>query len=365
MAGETVRVGVIGTGGQAKYVHLDGYARCPQASIVALCDTNTELLAQRAEELGVSKTFTDYRELLAQPDVDAVSICTPNVVHKEIAIAAVRQGKHVLCEKPIAMSYADAREMADAAERAGVRHMTAFTYRFVPAMRYLQFRVRRGDIGQPTHVRCRRFQDWGDRAIGWRQIKSMAGTGELGDMASHRIDYANALVGQAARATGLLKTFMPERITPDGGKLATDVDDWTAFIVEYESGAVGVFESTKLAFGRGTSSHGLDELEISGPDGAFLYQLGKPHQLLFARPGQIYDVVAVPDEYLTPPGAPEGFTAGDPLVTFRYAQMWEFVTAIQEGRPCVPSLLDGARCQAVMDAVVRSSEERRWVDVPR
>lgn len=364
MATDRVRVGVIGTGGQATYVHLDGYVRCPQASVVALCDTNTDVLAQRAEAYGVSKTFADYRELLALSDVDAVSICTPNVYHKEIALAAARHGKHVLCEKPIAMSYPDARQMADEAERAGVRHMTAFTYRFVPAMRYLQDRVRRGDIGQPTQVRSRRLQDWEDRAIGWRQVKSMAGTGELGDMASHRIDYANALMGQASRATGLLKTFMPERTTADGGAMATDVDDWTSFIVEYRSGAAGVFESTKLAFGRGTSAHGLDELEIGGPKGAFLYRLGEPHQLLFARPGQIYEVAPVPDAYLAPPGAPEGFAAGDPMVTFRYAQMWEFVTAIREGRPCVPSLFDGARCQAVMDAVVRSSEERRWVDVP-
>jgi len=364
MPGETVRVGVIGTGGQAKYVHLDGYARCPQASIVALCDTNAELLAQRAEEYGVSRTHTDYEELLARPDVDAVSICTPNVYHKEIALAAVRHGKHVLCEKPIAMGYADAREMAEEAERAGVRHMTAFTYRFVPAMRYLQFRVHRGDIGRPTQVRCRRLQDWEDRAIGWRQIRSMAGTGELGDMASHRIDYANALVGPAIRATGLLKTFMPERTTADGGKMATDVDDWTAFIVEYQSGAVGVFESTKLAFGRGTSSQGLDELEISGPEGAFLYQLGEPHRLRFARPGQTYEVVPVPEDFLRPPGAPAGFSAGDPLTTFRYAQMWEFISAIREGRACVPSLFDGARCQAIMDAVVQSSDERRWVNVP-
>ncbi len=364
MAQNSVRVGVIGVGGQAKGVHLDGYARCPQASIVALCDTNTDLLADRAEMYGVHKTCTDYQQLIMDRDVDAVSICTPNVVHAEIAIAALRAGKHVLCEKPIAMSYEQSREMYEVAEHSGLRHMTAFTYRFVPAMQYLGALVHRGDIGEPIQLRSRRLQDWGRRALGWRQIKSTAGTGELGDMASHRIDYGHYLIGQTTRVSGLVKTFMPVREGRDAAPEPTDVDDWTSFIVEYGNGAVGVFESTKLAFGRGSGSEGLDELEISGPDGSFLYELNRPHILRVGKPGRPYEEIPVPAQYITPVGAPEGFSAGAPLTTFRYQQSCEFISAIVEQRPCRPSFYEGMRCQAVMDAVLRSAETRHWQDVP-
>ncbi len=363
MRGDLVRVGVIGTGGQAKSVHLDGYTRCPQASIVALCDTNAELLADRAESYGVTQTYSDYHDLIEQSDVDAVSICTPNCFHKEIALAAISAGKHVLCENPLAMTYEDTVNMYDTAERAGVRHMTAFTYRFVPAMRYLSYLVRRGDIGPPLQLRSRRLQDWGNYAIGWRQIKAMAGSGGIGDMASHRIDYAHLLIGQPARATGLVKTFLPERITDTGERMATDVEDWTAFIVEYHTGAVGVFESAKMAFGRGSGGTGHDEVEISGPDGSFLYELSQPHTLRAGKPGSRYTTIPVPDDYLRPSGAPPGFDRGDPLDTFRYQQSWEFITAIAEGRSCTPSFYEGMRCQAVIDAVLQSAAKRQWVDV--
>src|SRR5207247_2775160 len=122
-----------------------------------------------------------------------------NIAHAPIALAAIAAGKHVLCEKPIAMNSAQAQQMADAAEQAGVRHMTAFTYRFVPAMRYLSHLLKRGDLGQPYHYRSCRLQDWGTRNLGWRSVKKLGGTGEPGDMLSHRIELANLMVGTMLR----------------------------------------------------------------------------------------------------------------------------------------------------------------------
>ena len=171
-----VGVGVIGVGGISSYVHLPGLRLCPQAEIVALCDTNEDLLRERGAEYGVSDLVTDYQELLRLPAVDAVVIATPTVLHAPITLAAVAAGKHVLVEKQLAMDYAEAVTMYEAAERAGVRHMTAFTYRFVPAMRYLKHLLGTGEIGLPRHVRVARLQDWPEVDIGWRQRKGLAGS---------------------------------------------------------------------------------------------------------------------------------------------------------------------------------------------
>jgi len=163
------------------------------------------------------RSFTRYEDLLARDDIQAVTVGTPNKFHAPVVIAAARAGKHVMCEKPIALSFAEAMSMVEACRQADVRHMTAFTYRFVPAMRYTMHLVAGGAIGQVRTLRSRRLQDWGHRAIGWRQIKAMAGTGEIGDMMAHRLDYTQAMVGPITRVTGLLKNFVPERQTREGG----------------------------------------------------------------------------------------------------------------------------------------------------
>src|SRR5439155_25179784 len=170
-------------------------------------------------------------------------------------------GKQVVRGKPRAMNCAEAKQMADAADRAGVRHMSAFTYRFVPAMPYLAHLVKRADLGQPYHYRCCRLQDWGTRNLGWRQVKKLAGTGELGDMLSHRIDFAHLLAGPMKRLVADLKQWHPVR---DG--VPNDLDDWVAILAEFQSGATGVLESSKLASGRNESWRSLDYVEINGSE---------------------------------------------------------------------------------------------------
>src|SRR3954468_7242817 len=172
-----IGIAMIGCGGIALANHLPGFALCKaHARVVALCDSNPEVLARAAKDSGVTTTFTDYKQALAHPGVDAVVIATPNFSHAPIALAAFAAGKHVLCEKPIAMDYAESVNMLRAAEAANVRHMTAFTYRFVPAMRYIAHLVQSGAIGMPYHFRAQRFQDWADRPLGWRQVQKLAGS---------------------------------------------------------------------------------------------------------------------------------------------------------------------------------------------
>jgi len=150
----------------------------------------------------------------------AVVVATPTVLHAPIALAAVAAGKHLLVEKQLAMSYAEAQRMYQAAEAAGVRHMTAFTYRFVPAMRYLRHLLGQGTIGLPRHVRVSRLQDWPEVSIGWRQHRALAGSGEVGDMGAHRIDFCHDLIGPISSVTGTTRTFVPERRGAAGGRRA-------------------------------------------------------------------------------------------------------------------------------------------------
>ena len=165
----TLNIAIIGCGGITLQNHLPGLAPCPGVKVLAVCDSDKANLSRARAESGASITATNYTDILKREDIHAVIIATPNVRHAPIALEAIDHGKHVLCEKPLAINYPDAKEMAEAADPSGVRHMTAFTYRFVPAMRYLAHLVERGDLGEPYHYRSCRLQDWGTRDLGWRQ----------------------------------------------------------------------------------------------------------------------------------------------------------------------------------------------------
>ncbi len=357
-----IGVGIIGCGGIALQNHLPGLALCPEAKLVALCDTNPKVLENAVRQTGVKAAFADYLQLLGRDDVNAVIIATPNLFHAPIALAAIAAGKHVLCEKPIAMNHAESLAMLHAAEKAGVRHMTAFTYRFVPAMRYMAHLVKSGFVGQPYHFRSCRLQDWGTRAIGWRQVAKMAATGELGDMLSHRIDYAHLLVGPMRRLVADDRRFHDVR---DGQ--VSDLEDWVTILAEFSSyRATGVLESSKVATGHGEGARSEDYCEVDGTDGSLIFQLARPWTLKAAKKGETeFRTVNVPDEFLKVPGSPRDPRAGDPLITFRYDQDFEFIQAIINQRPCVPSFAEGAQAQAVMDAAVLSVREKRWVEIPQ
>src|SRR5438067_1605160 len=354
-----IGVAIIGCGGVTLQNHLPGLALCPNAKVVALCDSDPASLERASRQTGITVTSTKYEETVSRDDVQAVIIATPNFTHPPIALAAIARGKHVLCEKPLALNYADAKNMAEAGDRAGVRHMTAFTYRFVPAMRYLAELVRRGDLGQPYHYRSCRLQDWGTRNLGWRQVKRLAGAGELGDMLSHRIDFAQLLFGPVQRLVANLKQWHPVR-----GGAPNDLEDWVAILAEFQSGATGVLESSKLASGRNESWRSLDYVEVNGSDCSFVFITGEWNKLQTGKvAGPGFETITIQEEFWKVPGSPSVPRQGDPLVTFRYDQAFEFIEAILNQRPCVPSFHDGARAQAVTDAAVKSAEARQWVEL--
>ncbi len=355
----TINIAIIGTGGITLQNHLPGLALCPDVKVHALCDANPATLEAARQKTGATIVSSKWEEIVTRDDVHAVIIATPNFVHPDIAITAARHGKHVLCEKPIALNATDAQRMADEADKANVRHMTAFTYLFVPAMRYLKHLVERGDLGQPYHFRSCRLQDWGTRNLGWRQVKKLAGTGEIGDMLSHRINFAHHLIGPMKRLVANLMTLTPVR-----GGAPNDTDDWVAILAEFQNGASGVLESSKLASGVNESSRSPDRVEINGSEASFSFTTGSWNALQYGKVGGPgLATLEVPREFWTWPGSRRDPGVGDPLISFRYDQAIEFINAIREQRACAVSFHHGAQAQRTMDAAVRSSETRQWIDL--
>lgn len=357
---DRLKVGVIGTGGIALLRHLPAYKSCEQAGkaeVVAVCDAVEESARRAAERFAVSAAFTDYRDLLSLPGLDAVSICTPNVYHEPISMAAIEAGKHVLCEKPLAMSLAGAKRMHEAARRAGVKTAVNFRYRHVPAAGFARDLIQGGELGEIYHV----FVDYFNGSlhdpaapIRWRMVKAETGTGVLGDLSSHLIDLCRWWIGELEAVSGHLHTFVTERPLAGGGVGTVDVDDAASFFARFANGAQGVFNSSRYAIGR--NNH--QRAEIYGSKGALIYEIekwdrgGDQLQVCFGSSQARYDAfstVKVPPEYL----------AGHPQRT-----MVDFVDSVLADREPSPSFFDGVRCQEVLEAVEISARERTWVELP-
>lgn len=361
-----VRVGVIGAGAVSDYHHVPALKMDPRAELVAVCDASPDLLEKRKTDWGIDRVTTDPEELCGWPDVDAVIIATPNFTHKAISIAAAKGGKHVMCEKPLGLSAVEVRAMYEACRDAGVVHMTAFTYRFAPSMRYLRHLLKSGMLGTPRHFRSQRFLDWPETSWGWRQYKETAGAGDLFDMTIHRIDFAIDLLGPIQQVCGAVARFAPRTQTPAGQACPpSEVDDWSCLIGEFESGATGVWEGTTLAKGYHRNGFGHEWAEVNGSKGSAVYRLHEPNTILLGTTGNDLAPVAVPAEFLKPEGSPRDLSQGEPATVFRYDLVWEFVSAITEKRQAVPSYLDGLNAQLVADAVLESHEKRAWVATPK
>ena len=364
-AANPVRVAIIGAGAVSDYHHVPALRLDPRAKLAAVCDSSPELLEKRRTDWGCEKLTTDFEAICADPEIDAVVIATPNFTHKPIALAAARHGKHIMCEKPLAVDARRARQMYHACRDAGVVNMTAFTYRFAPSMRYLRHLVASGALGVPRHFRSQRFLDWPETSWGWRQSKALAGAGDLFDMTIHRIDFAIDLLGPLKTLCGAVAQFVPRNKTTDGHDCPpSEVDDWSSIIGEFDCGAVGVWEGTTLAKGYGFKGFGHEWAEINGSEGSAVYRLHTPNQIMLGKTGQDLAFVDVPAEFLKPVDSPRDPASGEPATVFRYDLMWEFVSAICEGRDAVPSFYDGLRAQVVADSVLVSHAQRRWIDIP-
>src|SRR5437867_4325606 len=350
-----VGIAIIGAGKVSAYHHVPGVALDPRAKLVAVCDADRALAQMRAGEWNVPRFAEKPEEILSDPGIDAVIIATPNFTHHPFALTAARSGKHIMCEKPLGLNAGEVAGMYRAARDAGVVHMTAFTYRFAPSMRYLKHLLNSGALGEPRHFRSQRFLDLPETSWGWRQYKNLAGAGNLFDMMIHRIDIALDLLGPLKQVTGALARFARRERTEEGKPCPpSDVDDWSAMIGEFESGAVGVWEGTTLAKGYGLEGFGHEWVEINGSEGSAVYRLHDPNKILLGRTGQDLAPADVPPAFLKPAASPRDPSQGEPATVFRYDLVWEFVSAIMEKREAVPSFYDGLNAQIVADAVLES-----------
>lgn len=375
---DQLRIGVIGQGfmGRAHALAWSNVAHLgvpgPRPQLAVLCGRNAEALARNGAELGFEATTTAWREVVDDEGIDLVDVCTPGYTHVEIALAALHAGKHVLCEKPLANTVAEARQLADAAdaaERRGQLTMVGFNYRRVPALALARRLIAQGRIGAVRELRATYLQDWltdPDFGFTWRMDRSLAGSGALGDLGAHIVDLVRYLTGEEiAEVAAALQTFTLERPRPGGEAPAeVSVDDAFVAIGRLGAGALLTLEATRVAAGRKNALR----IEISGTQGTVAFDLERLNELeLFDRSrderGFQRILVTEPDDpylgFWWPPGHGLGW---DHTFTHECA---DFVQAIAQHGRAEPSFADGLAVQLVLDAVERSAEQRRFVEVEK
>jgi predicted dehydrogenase len=374
MGQEKIKVGIVGPGRIATMVHAPSLKLCPEMCDVFAVASRTEAKAAAfAAQWGIPRVHGDWRALLADPELDAVVICPPSGSTAAIATAAVAAGKHVLCEKPLGLTYAEAREVEAAAAGSARIHMVAFTFRFVPALRYLKRLVAEGHFGEIRHWRMSYFTDFMlDPAtpVAWRNQRAQAGAGILADMGSHGIDFARYLLGDIAAVSGASRLYVRERPSAAGGApVPVDADDACSFAVEFASGAIGTFDFNRAVAGRGgTGRANYQCIEIHGTGGAAIYELIHPFELQISlgpamTRTQQWARAEVPLDLRKFPGSPRNPRVDDPLLGYKLDQGVAFLKAIRGETREYPTFRDGAEAQRVVDAVEEAVRERRWVDL--
>ena len=374
-----LRVAMIGNGFMGA-AHSQGWRVAPRffdlpsrPHMSVLVGRDAAKNARLADAWGWDEASEDFAATIARDDIHIVDIVTPGDTHCEMAIAALEAGKHVICEKPLANTAAEARAMAQAAEAAakrGVRSMVGFTYRRVPAASFARQLVPQGVVGEIRQVRGQYLQDWlsdADAPLTWRMDKNKAGSGALGDIGAHAIDLAQFITGQQLTSvSGTMRTFVTERpVLGEGqglsGTAGTErgpvtVDDYAAFNAQLSGGSVGLFEATRFATGRKNALR----IEIAGDKGAILFDLEDMNAL------QVYDATAPADQQgftrilVTEPQHPyvSAWWPAGHMLGYEHAfshQVKDFVEAVSAGTDPAPSFADGYQVQRVLDAVERSA----------
>jgi len=372
---QQIRIGMIGYKFMGK-AHSNAYRQVPfffDPGADLIMDTivgrNEDEVREAGRKMGWRSYETDWRKVVERNDIDVIDIVTPNHMHHEIAVAALEAGKHVICEKPLAINLDQALEMKKAADKAKKINMIVHNYRFAPAVQFAKKMIAEGKIGRIHHIRATYLNDRlldPKQPFRWRLSKAAAGSGALGDIGSHIIDLARFLVGEFQEVTGMMKTFVSERPmdTGNGAMGKVDVDDAVAFLAAFKNGAVGVFEATRYAGGNKNGNR----FEINGEKGSIRWDLENMNNL------QVY---LVDDEvgfggfrtiHCTEAIHPYAQAYWPPGHIIGYEHTFinlihELVRGITEGAFPAPDFEDGLRNQAVLEAVELSVERGRWVQI--
>ncbi|SEE76077.1 Predicted dehydrogenase [Streptomyces sp. 3213] len=374
-------VAVVGFGWMGR-VHTQAYARVPhhfpqltvRPQLVSVAEDVPGRAEQAAEQFGFASTTRDWREVVADPRVQAVSITAPNFLHREIGVAMAEAGKHIWIEKPVGLSTADASAVSDAVSKAGVQGAVGFNYRNAPAVEAARDLIASGELGTVTHIRVRLFSDYAahpDGALTWRYELERGGHGVLGDLASHGADLARYLLGDITSLAADTAIFLPQRARPTGATaghaLATggelgpvENEDYVNCLLRFASGARGVLEACRVSVGE-QNNYGF---EVHGTKGAVFWDFRRMNELAVSR-GTTYQDQPVTTVYVGPgdgefgafqPGAANAMGYDD----LKVIEAYRFLRSVAEGKPYGATLPDAVHSAAVLDAMVRSVESGGW-----
>ncbi|WYP28337.1 Gfo/Idh/MocA family oxidoreductase [Alkalihalobacillus sp. FSL W8-0930] len=381
-----IRIGMIGYQFMGK-AHSHAYRDIPfffstkaKPVLKALCGRNIEAVREAADRMGWESVESDWRELIKRDDIDVIDIVTPNHTHAEIAIAAAEAGKHIITEKPLALTVEEAKKMKDAVEKHNVIHMVCHNYRFVPAIQYTKKLIDEGKLGKIFHFRAHYLQDFiidpGFPLI-WRLKREVSGSGALGDIGAHSIDLGRYLVGEMDEVVAMSQTFIKERPLGEmsGGLSASassnemgevTVDDAVAFMVRFNSGTFGTFEASRFA----TGNRNRNTIEINGEKGSIRWDMEQMNNLeLYLTDDQEgmqgFRNVNCTEEVHPYAGAywPAGHIIGYEH-TFIHL-LYEFCEAVLNNRQAKPDFHDGYQNQLILQAIEQSAETKQWVDIQK
>lgn len=383
---KTLRVGMVGYRFMGK-AHSNAWRQAPRffplkahVELHTICGRDANGVQTARGQLGWQNASTDWREVVENPLIDIVDINTPNDSHAEIAIAAAQNGKHVLCEKPLALTVKQAEQMLAAVQKAKVVHMVCHNYRRIPAIAQAKKMITEGALGKIYHYRARYAQDWPadpEFPLVWRLQKGVSGSGAHGDINAHIIDLARYLVGEFTEVNGMLHTFVPERPLPEesgkGQGLAAKtarkmgkvtVDDTSLFLGRFENGAVANLEATRMALGRRNHI----ELEINGSKGSLYFDFEDMNRLKYFNNDDPKDRQGFRDIIVTQPGGIQPYVAhwwgSGHVLGYEHPfvhTVADFVNACVEGKAVAPTFDDGLKNQRVLAAVEQSAKTGRWM----
>ncbi|MEU9922991.1 Gfo/Idh/MocA family oxidoreductase [Streptomyces griseoluteus] len=382
---DALGVAVVGFGWMGR-VHTRAYARLPhhyprlplRPELVTVAEEVPGLAEEAAAQYGFATATRDWREVAADPRVRAVSITAPNFLHREIGVAMAEAGKHLWIEKPVGLSGADARAVADAVAAAGVQAAVGFNYRNAPAVESARELIASGGLGRITHARVRLLSDYAahpDGALTWRYERSRGGSGVLGDLASHGADLAYFLLGDIASLAADTAVFVPERARPTGATAGhtlaaggergpVENEDYVNCLLRFASGARGVLEACRVSVGE-QNNYGF---EVHGTEGAVSWDFRRMNELRVSRGGSYQDQ-PVSTVYVGPadgefaafqPGAANAMGYDD----LKVVEAYRFLRSVAENKPYGATLADAVRAAGVLDAMAVSAESRGWVDLP-
>lgn len=371
-----LRIGLIGTGFMGR-THSNAYNQVShffpelryRPVLKAVCSRNAGTVRAFAEQWGYESAETDWRAVVSRPDIDAVDICTPNDTHAEIARAAAEAGKQVLCEKPLARSLPEARQMVDAVERAGVANTVWYNYRRIPAVTLAKQIVASGKLGRIFHYRANFLQDWtisADVPQGgagtWRMDVEAAGSGVTGDLLAHCIDTAMWLNGAIHDVSAVTETFVKQRLHQLTGKVQpVGIDDACLFHCHFQNGSLGLFESTRYARGH----KALYTFEINGEHASIRWDLHDLNRLEYFDHADEGIVRGWRSIHVTDGDQPYMNRWWVPGLGIGYEhsfihQVADFLKSLETGEACSPTFRDALQTQMVCEAVLQSAASRSW-----